>query len=287
VPAVLARDHRQEIASLRRTAREIKRMLAAQRSRLERITTFERVWSMEDWRRHYLEHPLLSGIARRLVWETADGKASVQVAWDEERGCLVDVEDRPVAPQPAACIRLWHPVRCEAATIEAWRRWIDTHGVTQPFAQAHRTIFRPTEAEHARAASDRFAGFILYQHQLAAVCRHRGWRYRLTGVGFETGEARGATLDLQPWRLHAELEITPVENLRETSAAGAWFLVTTGRLVFRTLEGCEVPLGEIPALVCSEVMRDVDIFVDAALIGIDPTRRPPGAARRAAPAASR
>ena len=64
--------------------------------------------------------------------------------------------------------------------MRAWRHWLEGHAVTQPFKQAHREVYLLTDAERqTHTYSNRFAAHILHQHQLAALCRARGWRYTL------------------------------------------------------------------------------------------------------------
>ncbi|MGC0338397.1 hypothetical protein RKD20_003431 [Streptomyces sp. SLBN-8D4] len=130
-----------------------------------------------------------------------------------------------------------------------WRDWLERHGVTQPFKQAHREVYLLTDAECTTGTySNRFAAHVPRQHQFHALAAARGWRNKLRLAVDD--EAPPAVRDLPRWGLRAEYRMwlrdgaVPVDPL---------------------------PLTRIPPLVLSEVLRDVDLFVGLAGIGNDPT----------------
>jgi hypothetical protein len=94
VPAELSRERAPEVKALRKQAKDVASMLAAQRVRLERLLGGERSWRHADSRARFLDHPLLASLARRLVWQLQDGDRATLAAWSSGR--FVDVDDRPV-----------------------------------------------------------------------------------------------------------------------------------------------------------------------------------------------
>ena len=272
VPAELSRERPSAIKALKKQTKDLSAMLASQRVRLERLLGGARSWRLGDARIRLLDHPLVAPLARRLVWHLRDGDRTTLAAWDD--GTLHDVSGRTI-PWLGGDTRLslWHPLGFPVDTVRAWRERLEERDVTQPFKQAHREIYVLTDAELATETySNRFASHILRQHQLAALCRARGWRYALQGQGFDG--ANCPTLVL-PEGLVAEFYVEVVEG-GEESGAGINMHVATDQVRF--LRGRDpVPLREIPALVFSEVMRDVDLFVGVCSVGNDPTWRDRGA----------
>jgi hypothetical protein len=311
-PSDLPASAAAEVAAVKATAEEVRKTLVAQRDRVERLLLGDRAWPLGEWRRLYLDHPLISVLARSLIWTCeADGQTTLG-AWRD--GSLVDVEDRPL-PDLAddTRVRLWHPIGSPAETVLAWRRWLERHEVTQPFKQAHREIYLLTDAERAAGVeSNRFAEHILRQHQLRALCQQRGWRYALQG-SFDSGGDTTPTLLLPRWDLRAELYVEPIEEDDMLSPNAIFLYVTTYQVYFRRggdapanpanqlrrewmkraramLRGDDlrpvsldelfaaqaaanepVSLAEVPPVVFSEVMRDVDLFVGVCSVGADPT----------------
>jgi hypothetical protein len=287
----------------------VRQTLLAQRDRLERLLLTERDWALGDWRTLYLDHPLLGILARPLIWTFADAERTALGAWHDGR-LVDAADQPLDWLGDATRVRLWHPIASPADTVLAWRQWLERHSLTQPFKQAHREVYVVTDAERAAGtASRRFAEHILRQHQFRALCNQRGWRYGLQG-SFDGAETGTPTLELPRWGLRAELDVEPIEEDDMMSANGIFLYVLTedvrfvrpapqsdsaprtkqqrlsrimaalreGGLKSLTLDTIfpgltpdePVPLAEVPPIVFSEVMRDVDLFVSAASVGADP-----------------
>jgi len=255
VPASMRRNHASELKEIRALVRELRRVVPAQRDRIERLLLVEREWSYEAFRERYLDHPLMRHLARRLIW-IVDGVAA---CWDGAR--LVDSAERPVAA--AGGVALWHPLEAPAAEVQAWRVWLHLHGVRQPFKQVHREIYFISEEDPGLSrGSGRFVGHALSQHQFAALCRQRGWRYRLMGRWASHSVPQR---DL-PGGFAAEFQVLAPDREAPVSDHDV-FLFVTADIVRFTLEGEPLELDEVPPRLFSEVMRDIALFVGVAGVG--------------------
>ncbi|MGW2520170.1 DUF4132 domain-containing protein [Streptomyces sp. NPDC001617] len=287
VPAAVRRDHPDELKELKAAVKDIDKMLSAQSERLDRQFLARRTWSYDTWRERYLDHPLVGTLARRLLW-TVDGRTAGYAD-----GALRTLTDDPVAE--GAEVRLWHPVGHEPAEIVAWRDWLERHAITQPFKQAHREVYLLTDAERRTGTySNRFAAHVLRQHQFNSLAAIRGWRNRLRLMVDD--EAPPATRELPQWGLRAEYWIEgDGENGDDTAAGSGSFLrLRTDQVRFYPIDAPQnwahccggeyrmwlrdgadpvdaLPLTDMPPLVLSEVLRDVDLFVGVASVGNDPT----------------
>lgn len=287
VPAAVRRDHADELKELKAAVKDIDKMLTAQSERLDRQFLARRTWTYAAWRERYLDHPLVGTLARRLLW-TVDGTT---VGYAD--GALRTLADDPVTQGTE--VELWHPVGHEPAQIVAWRDWLERHGITQPFKQAHREVYLLTDAERAtHTYSNRFAAHILRQHQFHALAAIRGWRNKLRLCVDD--EAPPATRELPQWGLRAEYWIEGEgENYGvDTTESGSYLRLRTDQVRFYPIGAPEnsahccggeyrmwlrdgaapvdpIPLADIPPLVLSEVLRDVDLFVGVASVGNDPT----------------
>ncbi|MFI9613004.1 DUF4132 domain-containing protein [Streptomyces sp. NPDC052023] len=286
VPAAVRRDHADELKELKAAVKDIDKMLTAQSERLDRQFLARRTWSYATWRERYLDHPLVGTLARRLLW-TVDGRTAGYAD-----GALRTLTDDPVTHGTE--VALWHPVDHEPAHIVAWRDWLERHGVTQPFKQAHREVYLLTDAERATGTySNRFAAHILRQHQFHSLAAIRGWRNKLRLCVDD--EAPPATRELPQWGLRAEywIEGEGDEFGVDTTESGSYLRLRTDQVRFYPVDAPEnsahccggeyrmwlrdgadpvgpIPLADIPPLVLSEVLRDVDLFVGVASVGNDP-----------------
>ncbi|MFC8361779.1 DUF4132 domain-containing protein [Streptomyces griseorubiginosus] len=287
VPAAVRRDHSEDLKELKAAAKDIDKMLSAQSERLDRQFLADRTWSYATWRERYLDHPLVGTLARRLLW-TVDGTT---VGYAE--GALRTLADTPVTE--GSEVRLWHPVDHTPAEIVAWRDWLERHGVTQPFKQAHREVYLLTDAERATGTySNRFAAHVLRQHQFHSLAAARGWRNRLRLAVDD--EAPPPSRNLPRWGLRAEywIEGDGGADYSDITDSGSYLRLRTDQVRFYPIDAPEnsahcgggeyrmwlrdgaepvdpLPLTDIPPLVLSEVLRDVDLFVGVASVGNDPT----------------
>jgi hypothetical protein len=296
-PAEVKREHKAELKALKRERDDIARMLTAQRDRIERLPLLERAWSLADWRARYLEHPLIGGLTRRLIWRFTEGERTHDGGWLDGR--IVDANDQPLDLSETARVTLWHPVSSDASAVLGWRTWLERHEISQPFKQAHREVYLLTDAERAtRVYSNRFAGHILRQHQFNALAGARGWRNKLRLMVDD--EYPPATLELPYWGLRAEywIEGAGDDYGTDTNETGTYLYLTTDQVRFYHAGAREnsahaggggyhrwrfhgdqdvstadatLPLQQIPPIVFSEVLRDVDLFVGVASVGNDPT----------------
>ena len=294
VPASVKEENAELFNDLKRTQKELDGQIAAQRFRIERQLISQGACPLENWKQWYLDHPLLSRFAARLIWEFEEnGELRTAIPW---QGTLVDWSGRPVEPSPQARVRLWHPIRSDVQTILSWRCWLEDHEVRQPFKQAHREVYLLTDAERETATySNRFASHIIRQHQFASLCQERGWKFKLMG---DWDSHNTPMLELSQYNLAAKFDVEFPEadegQDESTTAHGIYLAIGTGRVTFASTaatkpEKLETPLlrlpikfrhlgrgaaplrlEEIPPLVFSEVMRDCDLFVSVTSIGTDP-----------------
>ncbi|NUR69649.1 MAG: DUF4132 domain-containing protein [Hamadaea sp.] len=286
-PATVKAEYPEELAEFKAAVKDVDKMLSAQAERLDRQFLARRVWPFEAWRERYLDHPLVGTLARRLIWVVDD------VPCGFADGSLRTLEDKTVTTGEQ--VRLWHPIGRDVDEVLAWRAWLEARRVTQPFKQAHREVYLLTAAEeNTRVYSNRFAAHILRQHQFHALTAARGWRNQLRMMVDDTYEP--ARRELPHWGLRAEFWVEGAgENWEtDTTEAGAYLRLATDQVRFYPTGapanhahagggGYEqwvhqdarptepLPLADIPPLVLSEVLRDVDLFVGVASVGNDPT----------------
>jgi hypothetical protein len=275
-PAEVKQNHSPQLKEIKRTAAEIQKMLVAQSLRVEQFLINERKIAYAHWAKHFLHHPLLSAIAKRLIWSFQTDSDSAQGAWHE--GKIVNWNNEPlVTLGPDTMVQLWHPLQSDPQTILSWRCWLEDHQIVQPFKQAHREVYILTPAEErTETYSNRFAAHVIRQHQFASLCRERGWHYRLMGSGFDGHNV--PTLEVPRRTMQAEFWVDvpdvnagdPRQAADQLSGSGINLFLLTDQVRFYR-DRTPVRLADIPPMMFSEIMRDVDLFVGVTSIGNDPT----------------
>ncbi|MEV4298053.1 DUF4132 domain-containing protein [Microbispora rosea] len=243
VPAAVRREHPAEVKRLRELAKQVRRRQASLIRALEASYAHE----VAPPYRQLEGHP----VADRLIW---DFEVSPGV-WRSELGLTV----------PDVPVRLWHPARATPDEVRAWREVVQDKELRQPFKQAFREVYLLTPAEESAATySNRFAGHVVDYRRLYALFKQRGWQAGYLGPwdGGGEGEAR-RVLAGGRWRAtffhgylwHEDGYATTDQVRFHRMAEGGWR---------------EAPLAEVPPLVFSEAMRDVDLFVAVTSIATDP-----------------
>ena len=256
--AVAVKDFKNE-------AKKLKNYLSVQRQRIEDVFLRRRLWRYEVWEKYYHLHPLVSHLTRRLIWQfTRDDKSVAAIFfgeyWQTVDGVKLDWIDAQTT------VKLWHPFHATAPTVLQWRTWLEKHQIRQPFKQAYREIYLLTDAErNTENYSNRFAAHILRQHQFAALCKIRNWQYKLKG---QWANDSIPTITIPAWDMIAEFWVE-IDWEGEATEKGAFQLIFTDQVRFYK-DDEQLEMDDVPAIVFSEIMRDVDLFVGVTSIGNDP-----------------
>jgi hypothetical protein len=241
VPAAVRREHPEEVKRLRELAKQTLQQQATLIRALEAGYASETAPPYRQLEGH--------SVTDRLIWEFEVSPG----VWRSELG--LTVADVPV--------RLWHPARASLEEVRAWREVVQGKELRQPYKQAFREVCLLTPAEEATGTySNRFAGHVVDYSKLRALFKQRGWQSDFLGHwdGGYGGEAQRVLAGGQ-WRaaLHHGLYdegYALTDQVRfHRLAEGRWH---------------QAPLTEVPALVFSEAMRDVDLFVAVTSITADP-----------------
>ncbi len=264
LPAEVKNNCGSELKELKRNISEIESLLKIHRDRLENTYLEPRSWKYVDWKERFSTHPLLGYLTNRLVWEFSNESNNQTGIWHQNQ--VVNSQGKAISwINEEAKVKLWHPIFADPVLVSSWRDWLETQEIRQPFKQTYREIYPLTEAEqNTRTYSNRFAAHILRQHQMSQLMRQRGWEYNLQG-GFDG--ANTPIFHLPQGELQAEFYVEPASE--EFSDSNIYLYVASDRVCFYHRH-IPIPLEEVPALVFSEVMRNVDLFVGVASIGNDP-----------------
>ncbi|MEU7909065.1 DUF4132 domain-containing protein [Actinoplanes sp. NPDC049118] len=255
------------VGPARRSVTEINRTLSVERLRVEGLFSQDRVWNRATWARRYLDHPITGATARRLIWQASPDGTTWTSGLPERTADGWTLSDLDSLPGEDWRVRLWHPALVGSAEVARWRGRILAAELRQPVKQAFREVYRLTPAEEQTSTySNRFAAHILHYRQANALMRERGWSANYLG-GWSDGYHGEAKKELGGGEWQAVFFHDWVES-------STWDLpyCATDQVRFARRDGRRwaiTPLAEVPPLVFSEAMRDVDLFVGVTSIAAD------------------
>ncbi|HVE56366.1 MAG TPA: DUF4132 domain-containing protein [Pyrinomonadaceae bacterium] len=288
VPAFVKENHAEELKELNNNVKDIKKMLPAQRDRIENLYLEEKRWDYKIWRERYLDHRLVGTIARRLIWRFNDATTAIFLD-----GKLVDKDGNALELFDDSQVELWHPLHSSTAEVLEWREFLEKHEIRQPFKQAHREIYVLTDAErNTQVYSNRYAAHIIKQHQFNALCGQRNWKNQLRIMADADFHAPMRTLSKSNLRAEFWVEAIGDDYGVDSNETGTYLYLATDQVRFYPIDAPlhyghgygggyhngwnqtrnvePLPLDRIPPLIFSEIMRDVDMFVGVCSIGNDP-----------------
>jgi hypothetical protein len=176
-----------------------------------------------------------------------------------KQGTALQQHDGSIQPIASTTLRIAHP--WDLLQTKAWHLWQQDCFIqsrAQPFKQIFRELYVPTAAEQTEKVSHRYEGHQVNPRQALALFGTRGWI---------AAPDEGVRRTFHPEGLTAEIDFlngfyTPLE------VEG---LTISGVRFHRRDEWEPLPLTEIPPVLFSEVMRDLDLVVSVAHQGgVDP-----------------
>ena len=268
VPAALKKDE---------TFNEVKDFAAKLKNQYSRcVAMFERAMEEEDpysygELRDLCVNPVTAGILNRLVFIGKGAAEQYDTAAEQEKAAdgqilLGTLEElRGAGTEPAADTQLLvaHPITLyRAGRLPEYQRMFfekqKESGIRQPFKQVFREFYVKLEEEKDAKDSRMFAGYQIQPKKTVAALRGRRWvadyDEGLQKVFFKQNIS--ATIyALADWFSPADTECPTLE-----------YVSFYDRKTYR-----QKNLSEIPDILYSEVMRDVDLAVSVAHVGgVDP-----------------
>ena len=141
----------------------------------------------------------------------------------------------------------------------------------QPIKQAFREIYILTDAEvNTLTYSNRMAAHILKQHQFSSLANLRGWKYSLLGAFDDGRDNEICEKYLPEFKITAQFWIDELSQDESWNDTGIWLYISTDQVKFTKENGEVMELVDVPKIIFTEIMRDVDMFVGVGSVGNDP-----------------
>jgi len=236
LPAIKALTERRTLLK-----KQLVRMRAALEQAMQRSDTFS-----ASELKGLLEHPGLKPLLQSLVFVSESGLADFALT------------DSPLL-QETGWLRIAHPYDLlKRGDWPEWQRRVFLEERIQPFKQVFRELYTLTESEKAQDRVTRYGGHQVQPNRAIGILQKRGWIAKYEEDVTKTDHRLGITAHLV-----AEFNLfTPAD------VEG----VTLDALFFSKAGSYDpIPLADIPPVLFSETMRDLDLVVSvASSTGFDP-----------------
>ena len=249
--------------------KELKGIATLQTQRLYEAMCTERSWSVADWQRYLLGHPVVGPAVRRLVWvatprsETDAERGTETVFRPLDDGSLTDVDDNEVTLPADGRVRIAHDSIVDAHQVNLWSEHLADYEVTPLFEQLGRGIHPVTSEMRSQRELTDFQGHLLQAFSL---------RGRAGKLGYTRGQSEDGGWFFTYDKRFPTLGITATVGFTGNGLPEENRTVALTTLTFRReLDGqrVELTLGDVPAVLVSECWHDVRLMA-ADGTGFDP-----------------
>ncbi|WP_200892473.1 DUF5724 domain-containing protein [Aliterella atlantica] len=251
IPAKYKKERR--LVELQERKQDITRQASRMRISLEQAMCRGDSFTSDELQQ-LCNHPVLAPMLEQLVF-IGEGA----IGYPVEQGRSLQLHDGTIIPVKDV-MRLAHPY--DLLGTNQWHLWQQECFQTQrqqPFKQVFRELYVLTTTERSdRTVSHRYAGHQVNPRQALALLGQRGWvSHPEEGVRRTFHEA-----DISVWLTFVNGYFSPTE------VEG---LTLEGLVFTRRGEWKHIELFQVPPLIFSEVMRDLDLVVSVAHQGgVDP-----------------
>lgn len=199
--------------------KQLKTVVQNQKLRLEQALSTARLWKAQDWKKLFVENPIMHRFAAGLIWGVYEGgvlketfrymeDGSFNTADEEEYvfpegGFLKDasaeqplenggaeesgIQEESGVPEESIrqerMIGLVHPLELSKEELSAWKTQLEDYETAQPFEQLNRPVYGMTEEEKEEGVLGRFHDTLINGLSLSG---------RLLGMGWSRGEIMDA-----------------------------------------------------------------------------------------------
>lgn len=166
----------ESVAEWKLMKKQIKEVASIQASRLEQAMVVGRRWRVEDFEVLVVRQPLMTHLARQLLWEAFDtsGKRIAIFRVTDERD-YADSEDSPVSLAEAAAVGVAHPLSLSEEERAAWGQVFGDYEIVSPFPQLGRAVYTLEPGEAGLTELTRFKGTKLVAPTLVFTLEKLGW----------------------------------------------------------------------------------------------------------------
>jgi predicted DNA-binding WGR domain protein len=255
----------QALADWKLMKKQIKEVATIQAGRLEQAMVTGRRWKVHDFVTLLVQHPLLTHLARSLIWGSFDAKGQRLATFrvTEERD-FADVKDNALSLEQASAVGVLHPLEIPEGERSAWGEVLGDYEIVSPFPQFGRAIYKLEPGEEKADDLKRFHGLKLVAPTLVFTLEKLGW---LRGMAMDAG-----CFDEHSKQFQAA-DVTAIVGYEGTVGMGyidpnEMLTITSVQFV----DGMRPPsgygwdkkkvsnLGSVPPVVMSEVLADLQVL---------------------------
>jgi len=244
--------------------KEVAEVAKIQAVRLEQAMVTGRRWTPTEFETLLARHPLMTHLARLLIWGRYDGGALTATFRLTEDSGYADSKDEPFALDDKGTIGVVHPLRLSADERSAWGEILSDYETVPPFPQLSRPLYYLEPDEAAAQELARYKDVKIAPQTLVYTLERLDW---VRGTPMDAGTFDEHSKPFESAGVTAVLTYrdgVPVGDMEgwddQTLDACVFVRGITGPSGFRRYQQLDmVPPREVDSVVISEVLGDLTV----------------------------
>ena len=155
--------------------KQLKNVVAAQRSRLEYVLMCDRKWTSENWEKLFVGNAVMHCFAVGLIWGIYEKGSLKDTFRYMDDGSFTTADGDEFTLPNDAQIGLVHPLELTEEQIAVWKEQLSDYELTQPFDQLGRMVFRPEDKELSCNSLTRFEDTTVNSVAMINKMTKNGW----------------------------------------------------------------------------------------------------------------
>ena len=155
--------------------KQLKNVVAAQRSRLEYVLMCDRKWTSENWGKLFVGNAVMHCFAVGLIWGIYEKGSLKDTFRYMDDGSFTTADGDEFTLPNDAQIGLVHPLELTEEQIAVWKEQLSDYELTQPFDQLGRMVFRPEDKELPCNSLTRFEDTTVNSVAMINKMTKNGW----------------------------------------------------------------------------------------------------------------
>jgi predicted DNA-binding WGR domain protein len=259
------------IAQWKLLKKQVSEVIKLQPARLEQAMITGRRWRVDEFKMLLVRHPLITHLAQRIVWSGYDpaGKSIATFRVTEDR-TYADSQDETFQLTGIDRIGIIHPLNLSAQLRATWGELLSDYEIISPFPQLGRPLYGLNPGEETMLEITRFNDLEIPIVALVRTLENLGWEkgilhdhgdYSLHFKYFPAADITAVVGDYEAVFVDLGTYVGEVDKID-----GCCFLPgLQNRLddypigsYQKELEAQCMPLGNVDAIVISEVLKDLN-----------------------------
>jgi len=181
IPAAADATLKEEFKAI---AKEVRDIVKSQSSRLEYYLIIQRKWSFTQWKKFFLQNPVMFIYATKFLWGTYNNDEQLlQTFICNEDTSLLNIDSEEINIDDERIVAMVHPSQLDAPVLQQWKQFFFDASIEAIFPQLDRMLPGLNDIDLSKGIIKKFEGKQMKEGSIRSTLEKYGWHRGPTGDG--------------------------------------------------------------------------------------------------------